>query len=77
MTQEIPALPVGTAGPDVYANVAKTANTEIAMSMESVRAGVTIHIMGNDVILPVLRRIVKDVIKCMATVHCALEDCME
>lgn len=54
MTREIPALPVRTACLDVYANVAKTAKTEIAMSMESVRADVKVHIMGNDVILPVL-----------------------
>lgn len=72
----IPVLPVGTAGPDVYANVAKTAKIEIATTMESVKAGVTVHIMGNVVIFPVFRMIVKDVIKCLATVHNALKDCM-
>lgn len=54
MTQEIPALPAGTAGPDVYANVAKTAKMKIAIAMESAKADVTVHIMGNVVIFPVL-----------------------
>lgn len=76
MTRGIPVLPVGTAGPDVYANVAKTAKMKIAMAMESAKAGVTVPIMGNVVMFPVLQRIVKDVIKCLATVHSVLMDCM-
>lgn len=77
MTQEFPALPVGTAGLDIYANVAKTAKTKTAMTMESVKAVVKVHIMGNVVLFPVRRSIVKDVTKCLATVRNALKDCME
>lgn len=58
VTQKISALPVGTAGPDVYANVAKTAKTKIAMMMESVKASVKTPIIGNVVMFPVLLRIV-------------------
>ena len=54
VTQEIPVLPVGTAGPDVYANVAKTAKMKIAMAMESAKADVTVYIMGNVVMFSVL-----------------------
>lgn len=54
VTQAIPALPAMTAGLDVYANVAKTAKMKDAMAMESAKAGVTAHIMGNVVIFPVL-----------------------
>lgn len=50
----IPVLPVGTAGPDDYANVAKTAKMMDAMAMASVKAGVMVTIMGNVVMFPVL-----------------------
>lgn len=54
MTQVIPVLPVGTAGLEVYANVAKTAKMKDAMAVESVKAGVMVPIMGNVVMFPVL-----------------------
>lgn len=76
MTQELPVLPAGTAGLDVYANVAKTAKKKDAITMESAKAGVKVHIMGNVVMFLVLRRIVKNVNKCLATVQSALKDCM-
>lgn len=77
MTQEIPVLPVGTAGPDVYVNVAKTAKMKTAMTMESVRADVMVHIMEDVVFFLVLLMIVKDVTKRLATAQSALKDGME
>lgn len=77
MASEIPVLPVGTAGQVVYVNVVQNAKMRTAMAMESVKPDVKIHIMVNVVMFPVLRRTVKDVIKCLATVQSALKDCME
>lgn len=77
MTQEIPVLPVGTAGLDVIANVAKTAKMKTAMIMESVNAGVTVHTMEDVVFFLVVLMIVKDVTKRLATAQSALKDGME
>lgn len=77
MTQEILVLPVGTAGPDVYVNVAKTAKMKTAMTMESVKADVMVHIMEDVVFFLVLLMIVKDVTKRLATAQSALKDGME
>lgn len=73
----ISVLPVGTAGPDVYVNVAKTAKMKTAMTMESVRADVMVHIMEDVVFFLVLLMIVKDVTKRLATAQSALKDGME
>lgn len=77
MAQEILVLPVGTAGPDVYVNVAKTAKMKTAMTMESVKADVMVHIMEDVVFFLVLLMIVKDVTKRLATAQSALKDGME
>lgn len=77
MSQEIPVLPVVAAGPDVNVNVAKTAKMKTAMTMESVKADVMVHIMEDVVFFLVVLMIVKDVTKRLATAQSALKDGME